>query len=50
MTKSQALREYHNLYEAGVVAYLDKTDFNISDWLTPEEWERMQELEKIFST
>jgi len=35
------------LYEKAVGSYLDKTDWDISEWLTPQEWKEYQDLEEI---
>jgi len=40
---------YEELYEKAVAQYLDKTDWDISEWLEPEEYEEYKKLdEKIF--
>jgi succinate dehydrogenase flavin-adding protein (antitoxin of CptAB toxin-antitoxin module) len=37
----------NQLYYQAVSAYLDKTDWDISEWLTDEEWKEYQELRKL---
>lgn len=45
-TKKQSKRLIE-LYEQAVATYLDKTDWDMSEWLTPEEWEEYQKLEEL---
>jgi len=33
-----------NLWETAVSRYLDKTDWNISDWFDEDEWKEYQEV------
>ena len=40
MTKKQAYQIQKDLYENAVQVYLDKSDFNISDWLSPADWQK----------
>ncbi len=46
MTKEQEKR-LEELEQSAINRYLDKTDFNIGDWLDEEElkeWEKLEEL------
>ena len=35
---------YEELYQKAVNRYLDKTDWDMSEWLEPEEWEEFKQL------
>ena len=43
-TKKQEKR-YEELYDKAVRKYLDKTDWDISEWLTKREWQEFKNLQ-----
>lgn len=38
-------KRYEELYDKAVRRYLDKTDFDISEWLEPKEWKEFKKLQ-----
>ena len=38
--------EMESLYDQAVARYLDKMDWNISDWLEPHEWKLYRQYYK----
>ena len=46
MTDKEAKRIENQLWEKAVSRYLDKIDWDISDWLSDKEWEVYLEARK----
>lgn len=40
---------YNELYDQAVSRYLDKTDFDISEWLSDEEYKEFQSYQDIIN-
>lgn len=45
MTQEEAEKRYERLYDKAVRRYLDKTDFDISEWLSKEEYSEFKTLQ-----
>ena len=46
MTKQEKNeKRYEELYDKAVRKYLDKTDWDISEWLTKKEWNEFKKLQ-----
>lgn len=47
--KKQCVARYDELYDKAIARYLDKTDWDISEWMNDKEWLEFKELScKLF--
>lgn len=45
-TMNEQVERYEELYQQAILAYLEKTDFNISEWLDEDDMQEFLELQK----
>lgn len=45
LSTEKSEERYEELYEKAVQRYLDKTDWDISEWLTLKEWKEFKKLQ-----